>query len=165
MPDPSPRLSTGVNYSWSKNKLSLPQKDSSQLSGYCHHTNIHEIYNSVILKKKTESIDSKKIYKIAILPKKWCIENWGNTYRVVSWWTVFFCSFSNLGNTCYMNAILQALFHLEPFTRDLVHINRRISRSLPQQSLYQSVFRIILSFIYFVYDFSVVFVFSIAEFR
>lgn len=39
-----------------------------------------------------------------------------------------------------MNAILQALFHLEPFTRDLVHISRRISRSLPQQSLYQSVF-------------------------
>ncbi|XP_078326468.1 ubiquitin carboxyl-terminal hydrolase 37-like isoform X4 [Crassostrea virginica] len=83
MPDPSPRLSTGVNYSWSKNKLSLPQKDSSQLSG-----------------------------------------------------------FSNLGNTCYMNAILQALFHLEPFTRDLVHINRRISRSLPQQSLYQSLVRL-----------------------
>lgn len=34
MPDPTPRLSTGVNYSWSKNKLSLSQKDSNQLSGY-----------------------------------------------------------------------------------------------------------------------------------
>lgn len=83
MPDPTPRLSTGVNYSWSKNKLSLPQKENNQLSG-----------------------------------------------------------FSNLGNTCYMNAILQALFHLEPFTRDLVHISRRISRSLPQQSLYQSLVRL-----------------------
>lgn len=34
MPDPTPRLSTGVNYSWSKNKLSLPQKENNQLSGY-----------------------------------------------------------------------------------------------------------------------------------
>uniref|UniRef100_K1QE91 Ubiquitin carboxyl-terminal hydrolase 37 n=1 Tax=Magallana gigas TaxID=29159 RepID=K1QE91_MAGGI len=33
MPDPTPRLSTGVNYSWSKNKLSLPQKENNQLSG------------------------------------------------------------------------------------------------------------------------------------
>jgi hypothetical protein len=40
MPDPSPRLSTGISYSWTKNKFSLPQKDTSQLSGY----NIRQSY-------------------------------------------------------------------------------------------------------------------------
>ncbi|XP_070569569.1 ubiquitin carboxyl-terminal hydrolase 37-like isoform X2 [Ptychodera flava] len=43
--------------------------------------------------------------------------------------------FSNLGNTCYMNAILQALFGLETFATDIM--NFELIRKNPKQSLYR----------------------------
>ena len=46
----------------------------------------------------------------------------------------FVRSFSNLGNTCYMNAILQSLFALQPFSHDL--LKQRIPwKKVPQNTL------------------------------
>ena len=42
------------------------------------------------------------------------------------------CRFSNLGNTCYMNSILQALFCLVPFSCDLQRVVRKRFPSGPE---------------------------------
>ncbi|XP_033110661.1 ubiquitin carboxyl-terminal hydrolase 37-like, partial [Anneissia japonica] len=49
--------------------------------------------------------------------------------------------FSNLGNTCYMNAILQSLFSLEPFVNDV--LNNDVHKDMPRESLYKAVFQLI----------------------
>ncbi|XP_071510622.1 ubiquitin carboxyl-terminal hydrolase 37-like [Diadema antillarum] len=49
--------------------------------------------------------------------------------------------FSNLGNTCYMNAILQSLLGLQCFIRDLQNVD--LIRSVPKTSLYRALSRLL----------------------
>lgn len=47
----------------------------------------------------------------------------------------FLQSFANLGNTCYMNSVLQSLLGLHPFAADLVSSD--VGQKVPPNSLYQ----------------------------
>ena len=46
--------------------------------------------------------------------------------------------FANLGNTCYMNAVLQSLLALDPFAEDL--LNFVVAKRVPNLSLYRLMF-------------------------
>ena len=46
----------------------------------------------------------------------------------------FLIRFKNLGNTCYINAVLQSLMSLKTFTFDLKSIDES---SVPQETLYR----------------------------
>lgn len=47
--------------------------------------------------------------------------------------------FSNLGNSCYMNAVLQALFCLKGFASDMLHTNEAVKPNPNDNSLYSRV--------------------------
>lgn len=49
-----------------------------------------------------------------------------------------FEGFANLGNTCYMNAVLQSLLALDPFAEDL--LNFVVAKRVPNLSLYRLMF-------------------------
>eukprot|EP00794_Sanderia_malayensis_P017729 gene17729-19501_t len=54
---------------------------------------------------------------------------------------IAFTGFTNLGNTCYMNAVLQCLLGVKTFSQDLD--DREILRNVEETSLYRSLYRLL----------------------
>lgn len=73
-----------------------------------------------------------------------------NFCRILSFSYKSVCRFSNLGNTCYMNAILQSLFSLSSFSNDLLKQGIQWKR-VPMNALLRC-FHILQSFIFFMAD-------------
>lgn len=53
--------------------------------------------------------------------------------------------FENLGNSCYMNSILQALFSLSCFTESMLRLNELIGDKLSEKSLFRCVTSLLLA--------------------